>query len=296
MTSFKSIAVFGATGDLGPYLVDALLESKAFTTIKVLTRLETFEEKPQTFDDLKARGVQVEALDLKNENAVVEALQGIDAVVSSIGGKVLANQLLWVKAAAKAGVRRFIPSEFGINSQKATGPVFETKRAVKEAIVKNGMEYTLLFVSLFADETVIPLFGFDVKEGTVRLVGDSSVPLTLTYRKDIASFIVEILNNPSVSRNKALQVQSVQTSFDEIIERFKAAGNPLKVSRLTEAEAQELIDANPNTVTSFYIMLLIKAAHGDMYFDSVDNALFPNVKPSGLDVAVQEAIESAKQL
>lgn len=162
--------------------------------------------------------------------------------------------------------------------------------------MKNGMEYTLLFVSLFADETVIPLFGFDVKEGTVRLVGDSSVPLTLTYRKDIASFIVEILKNPSVARNKALQVQSVQTSFDEIIERFKAAGNPLKVSRLTEAEAQELIDANPNTVTSFYIMLLIKAAHGDMYFDSVDNALFPNVKPSGLDVAVQEAIESAKQL
>jgi hypothetical protein len=174
--------------------------------------------------------------------------------------------------------------------------VFETKRAVKEAIVKNGMEYTLLFVSLFADETVIPLFGFDVKGGTVRLVGDSSVPLTLTYRKDIASFIVEILKNPSVSRNKALQVQSVRTSFDEIIERFKAAGNPLEVSRLTEAEAQELIDANPNTVTSFYTMLLIKAAHGDMYFSSVDNELFPNVKPSGLDVAVQEAIETAKQL
>jgi hypothetical protein len=28
---------------------------------------------------------------------------------------------LWVKAAAKAGVKRFIPSEFGINSQKAYG-------------------------------------------------------------------------------------------------------------------------------------------------------------------------------
>lgn len=119
MTSFKSIAVFGATGNLGPYIVDALLESKAFTTIKVLTRLETLEEKPKAFDDLKARGVQVVALDLKNENAVVEALQGIDAVVSSVGGSVVANQLLWVKAAAKAGVKRFIPSEFGINSQKA---------------------------------------------------------------------------------------------------------------------------------------------------------------------------------
>lgn len=162
--------------------------------------------------------------------------------------------------------------------------------------MKNGMEYTLLFVSLFADETIIPLFGFNVKEGTVRLVGDSSVPLTLTYRKDIASFVVEILKNPSVSRNKALQVQSVQTSFDEIIERLKDAGHPLKVSRLTEAEAQELIDANPNTVASFYTMLLIRAALGDMYFNSVDNALFPDVKPSGLDVAVEEAIKSAKQL
>jgi hypothetical protein len=158
------------------------------------------------------------------------------------------------------------------------------------------MEYTLLFVSLFADETIIPLFGFDVKEGTARLVGDSSVPLTLTYRKDIASFIVEILKNPSVSKNKALQVRSVQTSFDEIVEKLKVAGNPLKVSRLTEAEAQEVIDANPNTVSSFYTTLLIKAAHGATYFETVDNALFPNVKPSGLDVAVQEAIESAKQL
>ncbi|KAI9283011.1 NmrA-like domain-containing protein [Umbelopsis sp. AD052] len=119
MTSFKSIAVFGATGDLGPFLVNALLESKSFSTIRVLTRSESFKEKPETFNDLKARGVQVAALDLSNEDAVVEALQGIDAVVSSISGSVITNQLVWVKAAARAGVKRFIPSEFGINSQKA---------------------------------------------------------------------------------------------------------------------------------------------------------------------------------
>jgi uncharacterized protein YbjT (DUF2867 family) len=119
MTSFTSIAVFGATGDLGPYLVNALLESKAFSTVKVLTRLESIKEKPEIFNDLKARGVQVAALDLTDENAVFEVLQGIDAVVSSISGSVVANQLVWVKAAARAGVQRFIPSEFGINTQKA---------------------------------------------------------------------------------------------------------------------------------------------------------------------------------
>ncbi|KAH8550696.1 hypothetical protein BGW37DRAFT_498058 [Umbelopsis sp. PMI_123] len=295
MSSFKSIAVIGGSGNIGQFIVNALLDAKVFSTIKVLTRLESAKAAPEKLNNLKAKGAQVVAVDLTNEDAVADALQGADAVISVTSTDGLNNQYVWIKAAVRAGVKRFLPSEYGLNTQTTPGPIFDKKRAIQREIEKNGLEYTYVFTSLFADETIIPYLGFDVKEGAATLVGDSSVPLSLAYRKDIAAFVVEILKNPSVSRNKALQIVSTRTSFDGIVERFKAKGHPLKVSRITVEEAQKIIDDNPGTATAFFKFLQIRTTLGQLYFETDDNALFPNVKVSSIDVAVEEAIEAAKQ-
>jgi hypothetical protein len=50
-------------------------------------------------------------------------LKGQDAVVSTIATLALVQQSTLAEEAAKAGVKRFIPSEFGVNTQKVSGGI-----------------------------------------------------------------------------------------------------------------------------------------------------------------------------
>jgi hypothetical protein len=44
-------------------------------------------------------------------------IEGIDAVVSVVGSLALATQISFIDAAIEDGVKRFIPSEFGCDTQ-----------------------------------------------------------------------------------------------------------------------------------------------------------------------------------
>ena len=72
--------------------------------------------------------------------SLVEALTGQDAIVSTLGFTGLAEQVKIVDAAEKAGVRRFIPSEFGSNTMKPSLPEFEALMDVKLSLLKHLKE------------------------------------------------------------------------------------------------------------------------------------------------------------
>ncbi len=66
-------------------------------------------------------GVTVKKIDYDALATVQSALAGQDAVVSVIGTLAIGNQKVLADAAVAAGVKRFIPSEFGINTRKTAG-------------------------------------------------------------------------------------------------------------------------------------------------------------------------------
>jgi uncharacterized protein YbjT (DUF2867 family) len=84
--------------------------------------------------------VAVKHVDYDSLDSLVNALQGQDAVVSTLGSIALQEQqLLLVEAAVKAHVKRFIPSEFGsntVNPKAAKLPVFAAKVAVQVSILR----------------------------------------------------------------------------------------------------------------------------------------------------------------
>lgn len=66
------------------------------------------------YDALKQRGVRVEAADLTGpEDDLVKLLTGVDVVISTIVFTRLYDQIHLAKAAKRAGVKRFVPSDFG---------------------------------------------------------------------------------------------------------------------------------------------------------------------------------------
>jgi uncharacterized protein YbjT (DUF2867 family) len=77
----KHILVFGATGTIGRYLVDALIENKSsFGKIAVFTSPQSAIEKPQVFAKLKDRGVEIITGDLADEKNIANVYNGLSVL------------------------------------------------------------------------------------------------------------------------------------------------------------------------------------------------------------------------
>lgn len=91
-------------------------------------------------DGFKEHGAKIVSADFGDETALVKALAGIDVILSAMNGPGLGEQVPVIKAAAKAGVKRFIPSEFGINTRKTMKdvPVLAGKVDIQDLIKSLG--------------------------------------------------------------------------------------------------------------------------------------------------------------
>ena len=117
-TPLTNVTVAGGTGVLGFHIVQALLNDGSFK-VKVLRRLpKTENEKAEL---LASKGAEIVYADYNQHDDLVNALNGTDALISVVSpGRTGtydfdALQTPLLNAAKAAGVKRFIPSEFGID-------------------------------------------------------------------------------------------------------------------------------------------------------------------------------------
>ena len=74
----KNILVFGATGNIGRYLVEALVGNKrSFKKIAVFTSPRSATEKSEVFAKLKDRGVEIITGDLADEKGIANVYNGL---------------------------------------------------------------------------------------------------------------------------------------------------------------------------------------------------------------------------
>lgn len=176
MSTIKKVAVIGvspslwvsnhtltsiqAGGNLGPSIVQALLSSNF--TVTALTRADSKLIFPA--------GVHIAKVDYGDHSSLVSALKGQDAVVSAIATPALLEQKVVIEAAVQAGVKRFIPSEFGINTtklqvgsgvEKILAGKLEVQKLLSEK-VKSSKEFswTGVSTSLFFDWVCIYFCSF----------------------------------------------------------------------------------------------------------------------------------------
>lgn len=143
------LSVSQGSGNLGPAVVQALIDTGFNVT--VLTRIDSKATFPSE--------VNVHKTDYDSVASLAEAFAGQDAGVSTIATAALGQQEKIIDAAVKAGVKRFIPSEFGLNTQKVTGNVAKilgAKLAAQEHLKKVAAEnpkfsWTGISTSLFFD-------------------------------------------------------------------------------------------------------------------------------------------------
>lgn len=135
--TYKNILLLGGTGDTGKYILPALLADSNFN-VSVLSRFNSNATFPSN--------VKVIKVDYSDKSALTKALIGQDVVISTVGGEGLFDDFgtSLVQAAIDAGVKWFIPSEFGTDYDDpiaATVPALASKLAVAKLLRKKSISY-----------------------------------------------------------------------------------------------------------------------------------------------------------
>lgn len=114
--STPTIIVAGAAGDLGARITKALIARGA--TVRALCRPEASAAEKFRLEGLGASLIEADPADL---SALAAVLKGGDCVVSALNGLrnvIVDRQSVLLDAAVKAGVPRFIPSDYSIDFTK----------------------------------------------------------------------------------------------------------------------------------------------------------------------------------
>jgi nucleoside-diphosphate-sugar epimerase len=213
--SDSTIVVAGATGNLGGRIVKALLEQGA--GVIALVRRGTAQDR---LERLQKPGVEIAGVDLRNASEVAEACSGASCVVSALSGLrdvIVEAQSDLLDAAIRAGVPRFIPSDYSIDFTKfppGQNRNLDLRRDFHGRLDRASISATTIFNGAFADMLTgrMPLILFKLKR--VLCWGDADQRMDFTTMDDTAAFTARAALDPSTPR--FLRIAGDQLSAREL--------------------------------------------------------------------------------
>jgi len=251
MSGYKSFGVIGA-GNIGSWIIDGLLREKAngkVTNVTVITRSNAQADHP----DWVSKGAKFAVTDYDSDESLKSAFEGVDVLISTISASVIPKQLKFATVASAAGVQLFLPSEFGIPTDKATQGIFLAKKQVQDKCKELNLPYSLIFTGFWTDTTFIPLFGFDFENGTVDIGGKGETPITFTSREDVIRFILHVLLDvpKSTVEWSKFALEGERVSLKDVIARYEAkTGKKITVSHTPLSTLQENLSKNEHDIVS----------------------------------------------
>ncbi len=176
--------------------------------------------------------------DYDSVESLTEALKGQDALISNVGGQALGDQNKLIDAAAKAGVKRFIPSEFGSDTTSARtrelvpifNPKYETVNYLKRK--ESEISWTSPVTGMFFDWGLnIGFMGFNVKEKKATLFDKGENKASMSSLSFIGQAVVKMLENPELTKNQYVFIAGLTVSQKEILAGLeKVTGSKFDVS------------------------------------------------------------------
>jgi len=176
--TLTNIALIGANGNLGPSVLSSLLAAKNLH-VTVISRTSSKSTYPS---DIKVKHVP----DEPTHAELMNVLRGQDALVTTFAGTNRDLQILLAEASLDAGVKRFIPADFGScdsSSPRALElvPLYRAKQKVREhlqAMVRanEGFSWTSLVYGHFFDYGLASgLLQFDLEAKKTIVFDDGNV-------------------------------------------------------------------------------------------------------------------------
>ncbi len=282
----KKIAVAGATGNLGNRIVKALLAQGA--EVAALARKGADEEKVKA---LRALGAEVALVDMSNVEEVSKAFEGAACVVSAVQGLrdvIVGAQTIFLQAAIKAGVPRFIPSDFSTDfTNRPTGENrnFDLRQEFHKTLDKAPIAATSIFNGAFTDILTYNAPVFNSRNKTVGYWDDPDWHIDFTTMDDTAAYTAAAALDAETP--KALRIASFQVSPRDL-QKFTAEVLKTPFELVSLGSREELADKNKrdraahpegenhlyaNWQQGQYMQSMFSTHH-----ESLDNQRYPKLK------------------
>jgi nucleoside-diphosphate-sugar epimerase len=211
----STVVVAGATGNLGGRIARALRERGA--NVRALVRHGTARDR---IERLQALGVAIASVDLSSAADVTPPCSGASCLVSALQGLrdvIVEGQTALLEAAIKAGVPRFIPSDFSLDFTELSpgeNRNCDLRRDFHQRLDKASIAATTIFNGAFAELLTgqMPLILFKLKR--VLYWGDADQRMDFTTIDDTAAFTASAALDPSTPR--FLRIAGDQLSAREL--------------------------------------------------------------------------------
>lgn len=175
MSGFKSFTVAGA-GNLGKYIIEELLklqQAGKVTSVGFLSRQVSYyvddevqnlalnnliiEYQASGNDDLIAKGAKRLVVDYSSPASLSTALSGTDVVVTTIRASPdsYASHIALAKASKEAGVKLYVPSDFG-SPASSKSPLFDKDKFRNGTLRELDLPYATFHTGPFADLVLAP--------------------------------------------------------------------------------------------------------------------------------------------
>ncbi|CAN6461279.1 unnamed protein product [Victoria cruziana] len=247
------VLIVGGSGYLGRRLVKASLALGHPTYILQRREIGLDIEKIQILLDFKQQGARLVEASFSDHRSLVDAVKLVDVVVCAASGvhhrsHSILMQLKLVDAIKEAGnVKRFVPSEFGIDPARmadALSPgrnTFDEKMAVRKATENAGIPHTYVSANCFAGYFVgglCQLKSLIPTTDRVYLHGDGGVKAVFLDEDDIGTYTIKAIDDPR-TLNKTLYLRPPENivSQMELVQLWeKLIGKQLEKISISQEE------------------------------------------------------------
>lgn len=268
--------------------------------VSILTR----SNKPGAY----ASNINVFEVDFNSVESLTTALKGVDAVVSTVGGAAVGNQTVLIDAAIAAGVKRFIPSEFGnvttnpkVEKFPVYSSVFKIRNYLQEKAAAGKLSWTVLACGAFLDLVLNTPTLLDFQNHTVTMLDEGDNRISSTSLPAVGRAIAAILQNFDATENRVMHVSEAILTQNQLIGFAKEIRPDIEwsiskeQSSLLLQESLEEFGAGDFSVPTFMKLLKGTALAGDTYgaaFDVTDNELLgiKELAPADLKKLIAEKL------
>jgi NAD(P)H dehydrogenase (quinone) len=197
-----TIAITGASGQLGRLTAEALLEKSAPSDVVLVTR------NPDAIADLAERGADVRSGDFDDPASLPAAFEGVERLLlisASVFGVRVPQHRAAIDAAVAAGARSVAYTGGANPSHSNPAVAMRDHRETEEALLASGLDWTFLRNGIYAESL---LNGASAAVATGRLITNAGEGRTAyVARADCAAAAAAVLTGEGHER-KAYDITS----------------------------------------------------------------------------------------
>ncbi|KAJ6103037.1 isoflavone reductase family protein [Penicillium sp. IBT 16267x] len=277
----KNVMVMGAGGFFGTEVLSAFQKEGSFN-LSILSRKSSKSTFPSHIKVYKVD-------DDYPTDQLVEAFKGQDALVSTLPGRPYTVHLRMIDAAIQAGVKRFIPTEYGNNTCAAAAElvVLYAEKAKVIAYLKTkegtGLTWTAIHTGQFFDADLeTGWLDFHLKEKRATIYDSGDKPWSTSTLATASAAVVKVLLKPEETKNRPIYVASFTVSQLQVLEALeKATHTPWEVQRMSSEAALKKAAELDNTTDysdglKLAILMLLYADDADRGADFEKDGLLCN--------------------